>query len=88
VGKKINEYTKNGLKYVWDCISLESSAEICADALSAEPGCHYGCILDVELPRKNVKYTFTLLYEGCGEDFDKYDMHFERNSSHFESAKK
>jgi hypothetical protein len=88
VGKRINEYTKNQLKYAWDCISLESSAEICADALSTEPGCHYGSILNVELPRKHVKCTFTVLYVACGEDFDKFGMHFDGKSSHYEAAKK
>jgi NADPH:quinone reductase-like Zn-dependent oxidoreductase len=88
VGKKINEYTKNGLKYVWSCIGDELSAKICAEALSTEPGCHYGCITRAELPRKDITYTSTILYEACGEDFDRFGMHFEGKPSHFESAKK
>lgn len=87
MGKKINEFTKNELRYAWDCISVEASTAICAAALSTEEGCHYGSILGAKLPRKDVKYTFTLLYEGTGEDFDKYGNHFEGKREHFEAAK-
>ena len=81
-GKKIKEYTKNSLRYAFDCISSEDTAKICAEALTSEAGAHYGAILDPEFPRKDVKYTTTVAYVGLGEDFGKYDQSFTGNESH------
>ncbi|KKA22159.1 Alcohol dehydrogenase [Rasamsonia emersonii CBS 393.64] len=83
-GKKINEYTQNKLKYVWDCISTDDSVKICAEALTSGPGAHYGTILSPEFPRKDVKYTVTLAYTGIGEDFDKFGAKFANNQAHAE----
>lgn len=88
VGKKINQFTENKLKYVWDCIGEESSAEICQTALSTEPGSRYGCIQSPKISRKDIKFTSTLLYEAICENFDKYGSHFTKNQSHFQFAKK
>ncbi|TAQ87229.1 hypothetical protein B7494_g4467 [Chlorociboria aeruginascens] len=90
VGKKINEYTKNGLKYVWDCIGLESSLKISLDAISTEPGCRYGSIgrNAQDETRKDIKYTHTLLYLATGESVNKAGTHYEGSTSHFEEAKK
>uniref|UniRef100_A0A093XKK5 Protein TOXD n=1 Tax=Talaromyces marneffei PM1 TaxID=1077442 RepID=A0A093XKK5_TALMA len=68
-GKKINEYTKNKLRYAWDCIASAAAAQICADALTTEPGARYGSIRSVEFPRKDVKHSETLAYTAvvsCG----------------------
>jgi len=88
VGKKINEYTKNGLKYAWDCISLKAATAICSEALSTKLESNYGSLLQTKLDREDIKHTFTLLYVATGETFDKYGSRFEGKASHFESAKK
>ncbi|QKX60958.1 uncharacterized protein TRUGW13939_08104 [Talaromyces rugulosus] len=81
-GKKIKEYTKNGLKYAWDCVSTPEAAEICAQALTSEPGARYGTILGPKFPRDDVTYTATLAYRGTGEDFTKGGKLFTDNQKH------
>lgn len=81
-GKKINKYTKNKLRYAWDCVSTDETAQICADALTTEPGSRYGCILDPKFSRVDVKYTFTLAYTGTGENVDKIVWRFDNNEKH------
>jgi len=87
VSKKINEYTNNKLKYAWDTIGLDSSAKICAEALSTEPGTRYGSILSAKPPRDDIKFTSTLLYTGAGEDFEKFGQKFTGNAPRFEFQK-
>ncbi|PCG88277.1 Polyketide synthase, enoylreductase [Penicillium occitanis (nom. inval.)] len=81
-GKKINDYTKNKLRYAWDCVSIDETAQICADALTTGPGARYGCILTPDFPRKDVKYTFTLAYTGTGHEVDKVIWKFQNNKRH------
>ncbi|EED12985.1 alcohol dehydrogenase, putative [Talaromyces stipitatus ATCC 10500] len=83
-GKKINEYTRNKLRYAWDCIATASAAQICADALTTEPGARYGGIIGVKFPREDVKHTDTLAYTGLGEDFEKRGRKFLNNEKHGE----
>lgn len=83
-GKKINEYTKNKLRYAWDCVTSEETAQICADALTTESGARYGCILSVKFPRDDVKYTDTLAYTGVGDDFEKFGKQMHNNEKHGE----
>lgn len=71
VGARIREQTANQLKYAWDTISTESSARICADALSTSSalGLRYGNLLPVQCPRKDVRTTTTVMYTVFGRDF-------------------
>lgn len=85
-GKKINEYTKNKLRYAWDCIGTPAAVQICADALTTEPGAIYGSLVRVTCPREDVKHTSTLAYTGVGEDFEKRGRHFHNNEKHAEFA--
>ncbi|KAI7969546.1 hypothetical protein EIK77_005176 [Talaromyces pinophilus] len=88
-GKKINEYTKNKLRYAWNCIGSPTAAQICADALTTiEPGARYGGIGNVKFPREDVKHTETLAYTGVGEDFEKRGRQYHNNERHGEFASK
>ena len=69
--EQIRKYTNNSLKYAWDCIALEPTVKICAEALAPGPGSHYGCLLAVKFPREDVTVTPTLAYSALGEPFDK-----------------
>ncbi|KAK9234454.1 zinc-binding oxidoreductase protein [Lipomyces kononenkoae] len=64
----IREYTKNGLKLVFDTISLLSSASYCDRALSTEGG-DYSALLPVKIDRENVNDRATMAYTAIGEDF-------------------
>jgi NADPH:quinone reductase-like Zn-dependent oxidoreductase len=72
---KIRKTTDNKLKYVFDCISLESSAAFCDNALSTEGG-EYSALLSVKIQRANVNDRFTLAYTTIGEAFSFGDIPF------------
>jgi hypothetical protein len=74
VGKKINVYANDSLKYAWDCIGTDESTNICSEALASGPGAHFGTILHIPSPRPEVRRTSTFTYNtGVGEDFVKGD---------------
>ncbi|KAH8702484.1 putative alcohol dehydrogenase [Talaromyces proteolyticus] len=83
-GKKLNEYTKNALRYAWDCVGTADAAQICAAALTTNSGAHYGTILGPKFPREDVAYTATLAYRGTGEDFVMYSRELTQNGKHAE----
>ncbi|KAE8342134.1 hypothetical protein BDV24DRAFT_162685 [Aspergillus arachidicola] len=64
----IRKETQNNLKLVFDCISLESSAQFCEVALSTDGG-EYSSLLPVKVDRANVNSRFTLCYTVIGEEF-------------------
>jgi NADPH:quinone reductase-like Zn-dependent oxidoreductase len=66
---EIRAMTNNGLRLVFDTISIESSAQFCEGALSTDGG-DYSSILPAKVPRKNVKSRSTLAYTVIGEPFD------------------
>ena len=71
-GEKINADTKDSLKLIWDTISLEASAKICAAAMSSDPsGARYGSILPVKFPREGVETTMTFMYTIFNDEFVK-----------------
>lgn len=86
VVEQINMYTKNNLKYIWDTISLTTTAKICADVIS--PGGHYGAILVVDLPREDVKTTNSAGYRAIGEPVEKRGLRWDNNTTDFEFTKK
>ncbi|KIM99671.1 hypothetical protein OIDMADRAFT_42719 [Oidiodendron maius Zn] len=65
---EIRKFTNNKLKFVFDTISIESSANLCADAVSTEGG-ENTALLQVSLPRKDINSRFALAYTLLGEDF-------------------
>ncbi|KAK9312194.1 chaperonin 10-like protein [Lipomyces starkeyi] len=66
---KIRKYTSDNLKLAWDTISLESSANFCADVLSLTGG-KYACLQDVKAPRDDIETIMTLAYTVFGEPFE------------------
>jgi NADPH:quinone reductase-like Zn-dependent oxidoreductase len=80
----IKAYTNNNLKFIWDCISLESSAKLCAEVIA--PGGTYGMILFLKFPRDDVKQLFSLGYTAVGEAVEKGGTTFsaEKNAKNFD----
>ncbi|KAJ5520369.1 hypothetical protein N7463_000822 [Penicillium fimorum] len=72
---KIRKATDNNLKLVFDCISLESSAAFCDNAISTDGG-EYSALLSVKINRTNVNDRFTLAYTTIGEAFSFGDIPF------------
>ncbi|KAJ5683470.1 Polyketide synthase enoylreductase [Penicillium macrosclerotiorum] len=72
---EIRKDTNNSLKLVFDCISLESSAQFCDNAISTEGG-KYSALLNVKIGRANVDDGFTLAYTTIGEAFNFGDIPF------------
>lgn len=65
--KQIREYTNNNLKHVFDTISTEQSAKLCAEAMSSTGGI-YSALLPVKnFPRQDVENKRTLAYTALGE---------------------
>ncbi|CDM32165.1 hypothetical protein DTO013E5_3622 [Penicillium roqueforti] len=65
---KIRKDTDNNLKLVFDCISLDSSAAFCDNAISTDGG-EYSSLLSVKINRANVNDRYTLAYTTIGEAF-------------------
>lgn len=86
VTDQIKKYTNGNLKYIWDTIALPPTAEICAAVIS--PGGTYGAILEVKLPRDDVKQTFSLGYTASGEPVKKWHWDYKDTTADFEFMKK
>jgi NADPH:quinone reductase-like Zn-dependent oxidoreductase len=78
VGAKIRELTQNSLQHAWDTISIPSSAQICANALSSDSrlNLRYGNLLPVKSPREDVETITTVMYTVFGKyfKFGEHDM--------------
>lgn len=83
---QIRKFTNNELKYVWDTIALPPTAKLCAEVIS--PGGLYGAILRVDLPRNDVRCTYSLGYTAAGEPVKKPSFFKEDNQGDFEFMKK
>lgn len=75
-GQKIKHLTEDNLRLCWDTISIDTSAEICAAALSSSSPphqrCKYGVLRAIELPkipRDDLEVTHTLMYTIFNETF-------------------
>ncbi|QSZ32685.1 hypothetical protein DSL72_002264 [Monilinia vaccinii-corymbosi] len=88
VGEKIRKYTNNGLKYVFDTVSLPSSVAICAAAISttSEPRARYTALLPVDFPRDDVDSGFTLAYTCWGERVQRGDWQCPPQPEDYEFA--
>ncbi|CAI7612985.1 unnamed protein product [Penicillium bialowiezense] len=84
---QIRKDTDNKLKYVFDCISIESSAAFADNALSTEGG-EYSALLNVKIARENVNDRFTLGYTTLGEAFKFGDIPFPALPDHRAFAEK
>lgn len=68
--KKIREYTNDGLKHAFDCVSEGTSAKICGGAISSKGG-KISYLLDgQDSGRKDVEQDNTLAYTIKGETFN------------------
>lgn len=86
VGQDIRKITNDNLKHVMDCIAFDSTAAICADAISSKGG-RYSSLLPIsEFPRKDVTNASTLAYTGFGETFVKGGKEFPAKLDHLAST--
>ncbi len=67
-GAKIRNLSNNSIKHILDTISDDSSASICADAMS-DSGGRYTSILDVNFPRTDCTSDLVMAYTAFGEDY-------------------
>ncbi|KAK5280567.1 hypothetical protein LTR40_006170 [Exophiala xenobiotica] len=87
IGKTIRMLTENNLRYAWDTIAIESSARICADALSTSPGTRYGTTNPIQSPRVDVESSSVVMYTMFGEPFTFGDREFAASPEDFDFAK-
>ncbi|OCK76399.1 zinc-binding oxidoreductase alcohol dehydrogenase [Lepidopterella palustris CBS 459.81] len=88
IGTKIRDYTGNQMKYAWDTISSDASAQICAAALSStESGLKYGTLVPVESPRNDVETISTVMYTVFGKAFKFGDRQLPASHDDFEFGK-
>ncbi|KAH7142193.1 chaperonin 10-like protein [Dactylonectria macrodidyma] len=88
-GEKIRQYTNNELRYAWDTISIDSSAQICATALTTDSSLKpiYGNLLPVQSPRKDVSTITTVMHTAFGREFMFGKVHMPASREDFEFAK-
>lgn len=94
VGEDIRKLTHNRLYHVFDCVSTDESARICADALSndvVERKPIYGAVLYCTFPRDDVQVNVTVAHTIFGESFTKPELgpeNFPANAEDYEFGKK
>ncbi|KAJ5953554.1 hypothetical protein N7454_000450 [Penicillium verhagenii] len=86
-GRKIREHTNNSLKLAWDTISEESSALICAEALSSSGG-RYGSLGLSKCPRDDVQSNMTIGTTLFGEELNFGDFTIPAMPDHLAFAQK
>jgi hypothetical protein len=67
-GAQIRDFSNDNIMHVLDTISDESSAKICADAMSSRGG-SYTSILAIEFPRSDCKTDLVMAYSAFGEEY-------------------
>ncbi|KAK5656800.1 hypothetical protein OQA88_4348 [Cercophora sp. LCS_1] len=86
--QRIQEYTKNSLAHVLDCISSKESAEICSAAIGANGGT-VSHLFPVQYGREGVQAKHTIGYTVLGEYFRVGDAReFPAQPQDFEFGKK
>ena len=84
---KIREHTKDSLALAWDTISEDSSALICARALSSSGG-RYGSLGPSKCPRNDVQSNMTIGTTLFGEELHFGDFRIPAMPDHLAFAKK
>ncbi|KAF7951698.1 hypothetical protein EAE96_006997 [Botrytis aclada] len=69
-GAEIRSLTQNKLHHVFDTIATQSSAQICANALSTSDENIYVNLMGIEMPRNDVRNIFFLGYSITGEGYE------------------
>ncbi|KAL9595420.1 MAG: hypothetical protein Q9219_006463, partial [cf. Caloplaca sp. 3 TL-2023] len=92
-GSKIRAHTNNSLRYVFDCISVESSYKIDAAALSSDSSKELHCLALLPTDswpseRKDVNVRWLLAYTSFGEQFDKFGATWPAIPEHYEMGVK
>jgi hypothetical protein len=85
--QKIQEYTKNSLCYVLDCISTEASYKIIAKALpeKSEKPMRMVTLMPTDTwLRQDVETTVVFAYDTLGEPFTKFGKDFPAVLENFE----
>lgn len=75
IGQKLREATNGSISLVLDCVSLEETAKICAEAIGAQGG-KYISLLGPNCPRSDVESIFFLAYSVSGEAYIFEDEHW------------
>jgi NADPH:quinone reductase-like Zn-dependent oxidoreductase len=86
----IKAYTKNSLRYVYDCVSTEAAFAIIAEALPSNDGEKIQVVTHLPAdawPRKDIKPTTILAYTSIGEPFSKFGMDLPAMPNHYEHAR-
>ncbi|KAJ9481226.1 hypothetical protein VN97_g12266 [Penicillium thymicola] len=86
-GMKIREHSKDSLTLAWDTISEDSSALICARALSSSGG-RYGSLGLSKCPRNDVQSTMTIGTTLFGEELHFGDIRIPAMPDHLSFAKR
>lgn len=90
----IRQATGNKLRYVFDCISNESSARISAESLApsaaaADGSLQYCALLPVEnFPRSDVEQSYVLGYTAFGESFEFFGQTHEPVPADYDICRK
>lgn len=88
VGHKVRDLTQNTLRFAWDTIASETTAKICADALSSKFSCRYGGVNPVKFPRSNVGASSIVMYTMFNEPFTFGAQEFAASIEDFQFAEK
>jgi hypothetical protein len=87
-GSKIRSLTNNKLTKAFDTIATPSSAAICAEAMSSDPGGLYVNLMGIDFPRSDVRNVFYLGYTLLGDEFEIEGEIFPAAPEDYELGKK
>jgi NADPH:quinone reductase-like Zn-dependent oxidoreductase len=83
VGRQLYAATHGTLAHVFDCASMQSSANICAEAFGPAGG-KYAVLLDgITCPKDNVETIFYLAYSVTGEEYIFEGEHYPADPEFF-----
>ncbi|KIW33132.1 uncharacterized protein PV07_00003 [Cladophialophora immunda] len=85
---KIRVETNNSLKYAFDCISSQSTAEYCAAALTSGSDAKFSNLLGEVSPRKDVASSSGIAYTAMGEDIVYIGTPIAASAEDFEFARR
>lgn len=86
-GQQIRRDTNSSLSLVLDCVSTDTTAAACAEAIGTVGG-KYANLLDSKCPRADVESTFFLGYSVSGESYIFEGEHYDANEDFFKHGVK
>ncbi|KPI36001.1 Protein TOXD [Cyphellophora attinorum] len=88
IASQIREATNDQLALVFDCVSIDSTATICAEAIGSNVTvAKYVNLLDVPCPRADVDSIFFLAYGASGEAYIFEGEHYPAEPSYHEHVR-